>query len=107
MNARNRKALERIIQLSEKYGFDIWIYNAPLSEFREEYSNALSYVYSLQEENASIKYIDSYAYDTAINNHELSLASITATDDVPNTNPTRMVVVEKIDRISKFIVLDV
>lgn len=48
---------------------------------------------------ASIKYIDSYAYDIAINNHELSLASITATDDVPNTNPTRMVVVEKIDRI--------
>lgn len=48
---------------------------------------------------ASIKYIDSYAYDTAINNHELSLASITATDDVPNTNPTKMVVVEKIDRI--------
>lgn len=48
---------------------------------------------------ASIKYIDSYAYDISINNHELSLASITANDDVPNTDPTKIVVVDKIDRI--------
>lgn len=48
---------------------------------------------------ASIKYIDSYAYDVSINNHELSLASLTALDDIPNVYPTEIVVVEKIDRI--------
>lgn len=48
---------------------------------------------------AAIKYIDSYAYDTVINNHELSLASLTALDDIPNAYPTEIVVVEKIDRI--------
>ena len=48
---------------------------------------------------ASIKYIDSYAYELTRNDYELSIASLAAVDDVPNTNPSAMRVVNKIDRI--------
>lgn len=58
MNDRNRQALDTILQLSEIYGFEVWVYNAPLSKFNKSYTNSLNYVYSIRDEYANLKYID-------------------------------------------------
>lgn len=47
----------------------------------------------------SLKYIDTYVFDNSLNNYELSVASLSATDDVPDTKPTELINVSKINRI--------
>ncbi len=58
MNERNRQALNKILELSEIYGFEVWVYNAPLSKFNKSYANSLNYVYSIQDKYSNLKYID-------------------------------------------------
>ena len=58
MAPRNQKAFKKIIDLAEQYGFNIWVYNAPLGSYSSVYAEALNYVASLQQEHPSIRYID-------------------------------------------------
>lgn len=58
MHSVNENSLNNIVKLSEKYGFDIWIYNAPIDSQSKLYATTLSYVESLKETHPCIKYID-------------------------------------------------
>ena len=58
MNERNQKALTKILDLSQKYNFEVWIYNAPLASFNSTYADALNYINSIKADYPTIKYID-------------------------------------------------
>ena len=45
-------------ELAERYGFDIWIYNAPIFYYNQNYANLLRTAESMQNDHPCIRYID-------------------------------------------------
>lgn len=85
MFEQNRIALLKILTLSQKKGFDVWIYNAPITRFQEDYAAPLSYIDSIKDEYPRIQYVDNAML-------HLDTIGITATDffDNGHLNPNGM-----------------
>lgn len=58
MFPRNRSAFHNILTLADQYGFDVWIYNAPIDSFKNTYAGALKYLDEIKDSYPRIKYID-------------------------------------------------
>ncbi len=56
----NRHAAERIIELSQEYGFELWFYGAPVAEFMEIYAEQMAELRDLAEESGHVAYFDDY-----------------------------------------------
>lgn len=55
---QNVEAFRSVIELAERYGFDIWIYNAPIFYYNQNYANLLRTAESMQNDHPCIRYID-------------------------------------------------
>ena len=55
---QNAEAFLSVIELAERCGFDLWIYNAPTYYYNQNYADLLRMAASLQKEHPCIRYID-------------------------------------------------
>ena len=55
---QNAEAFLSVIDLAERYGFEIWIFNAPTYFYNRNYAELLRMAVSLQKEHPCIRYID-------------------------------------------------